>query len=268
MIRLSVTPRFFAPALLLVASLLLTSCVTVTESRLTKKASPEKAVENYTQLGLGYLQRGRPDLARQRLQKALDIEEDYAPANDAMGLLWQTEGEFDLAEEYFRKAIRTDGSFTRARHNLGRLFSQTKEYASAESELKRASGDRYYDNRVGAMNDLALNFYRQNKIEQAIDTYGQTLRIAPYNAEALVNGSTLLFEAQRYEESLKYFDRFDRLVQREQAAHNAHSLWLGIKLLTIQQDTRRTIALATDLKRNFPDSVEYRLYQESLTGAN
>ena len=66
--------------------------------------------------------------------------------------------------------------------------------------------------------------------------------MAPYNAEALVNGSTLLFEAQRYEESLKYFDRFDRLVQREQAAHNAHSLWLGIKLLTIQQDTRRTIA--------------------------
>ena len=73
------------------------------------------------------MQRGRPDLARQRLQKALDIEEDYAPANDAMGLLWQTEGEFDLAEEYFRKAIRNDGFlYPRARHNLGRLFSQTK----------------------------------------------------------------------------------------------------------------------------------------------
>ena len=265
MIRLSGS-HYFRSLLLVLAAACLTSCVTVTESRLTKKASPEKAVENYTQLGLAYLQKGRPDLARQRLQKALEIDENHAPANDAMALLWQSEGEFDLAEEYFRKAIRQDGSFTRARHNLGRLYSQIKEYGKAESELKRASGDRYYDNRVAAFNDLALNFYRQGKNEQAIDAYGEALRIAPFNAEALVNGSTLLFEAQRYDESMKYFDRFDRLVQREQIAHTAHSLWLGIKLLTIRQETQRSVALATELKRNFPQSVEYRLYQESLTG--
>lgn len=266
MIRLSGSHRF-RTVLLLAAASLLTSCVTVTESRLTKKASPEKAVENYTQLGLAYLQKGRPDLARQRLQKALEINEDHAPANDAMALLWQSEGEFDLAEEYFRKAIRNDGSFTRARHNLGRLYSQTNEFRKAETELKRASGDRYYNNRVAAFNDLAMNYYRQGKVEPAIAAYADALRIAPYNAEALVNGSTLLFEAQRYEESMKYFDRFDRLVQREQTAHTAHSLWLGIKLLTIRQETKRTVAYATELKRNFPQSVEYRLYQESLTGA-
>lgn len=267
MIRLQQTMRKGRHLLLVALALVLASCVTVTESRLTRKASPEKAVENYTQLGLAYLQKGRPDLSRERLQKALSIDADYAPANDAMGLLWQSEGEYDLAEEYFRKAISKDSAFTRARHNLGRLYVQTQEYRDAERELKTASGDRYYDNRIGAYNDLALNYYRQNKSADAIDAYNQTLRLAPYNAEALVNISTLLFEAQRYDESMKYFDRLDRLVQREQAAFTAHSLWLGIKLMTIYQDTQRAIVLASELKRNFPQSVEYRLYQESLSGA-
>ncbi len=256
-----------ASLLIVLLSLTLASCVTVTESRFTKKKSPEKAVENYTQLGLGYLQKGRPDWARQRLQKALAIDPDHAPANDAMGLVWQTEGEMDLAEEYFQKALSNDSSFTLARHHLGRLYSQLKRYDEADEYLNKAATDRYYDNRASAYNDLALNAYRQGNTEQAIESYGQTLRIAPYNVDGLVNISTLLFEAQRYDESLKYYDRFERLVQREQTRQSAHSLWLGIKLATLQQNTQRAIALATDLKRNFPESVEYRLYQDSLSGA-
>lgn len=263
MIRTTALFRLVTVAL----ALALASCVTVTESRFTKKASPEKAVENYTQLGIGYLQKGRPDMARQRLQKALKIDDSYAPANDAMGLVWQTEGEPELAEEYFRKALNEDSSFSLARHHLGRLYSQNKRYHDAEDYLQEAVEDRYYDNRAAAANDLAMNYYRQAKNAQAIDAYLQTLRIAPYNVEALVNVSTLTFEAQRYDESAKYFERFERLVQREQSQHTAHSLWLGIKLATISQNTRKAITLASELKRRFPDSTEYRLYQDSLSGA-
>src|SRR5690554_5832151 len=93
-----------------VLALTMVACVTVTESRITKKKSPEKAVENYTELGMGYLERNRPDLARKRIEKALSIDDKYAPANDVMGLLWQTEGEFDLAEEFFKKAMSQDKS--------------------------------------------------------------------------------------------------------------------------------------------------------------
>lgn len=247
-------------------ALLLASCVTVTESRLTKKKSPEQAVENYTQLGLGYIQNGHFDRARNRLQRALAINEHYAPANDAMGLLWQLEGEYDLAEEYFKKAIKQDRSFTQARHHLGRLYVQLQRYDEALKELKLATDNRYYEDRAGAFNDTALAYYRQNQPEQAIHAYRQTMRLAPYNAEGLVNISTLLFEAQNYQESLRYFDRFDRMVADERVDHTAHSLWLGIKLTTIFQSTERAIALASDLKRNFPESEEFRLYEESLSG--
>src|SRR5690554_7050214 len=120
--------------LTIVLALTMVACVTVTESRITKKKSPEKAVENYTELGMGYLERNRPDLARKRIEKALSIDDKYAPANDVMGLLWQTEGEFDLAEEFFKKAMSQDKKYTRARHNLGNLYLQLKQYDQAEKE--------------------------------------------------------------------------------------------------------------------------------------
>ena len=56
-------------------------------------------------MGLGYLNKGRPDWARDRLKKALDINPNDPEANDAMGLVWQAEGELDLSEEFFKKAI-------------------------------------------------------------------------------------------------------------------------------------------------------------------
>ena len=249
------------------AILSLQACVTVEESRFSKKASPEKAVENYTQLGLGYLQKGRPDWARDRLQRALEIDPNDPQANDAMGLVWQTEGELDLAEDSFKKALREDPKFTLARHHLGRLYARMKRYKEARDLLSEVANDRYYNNRVGAYNDMALNFFRMGNSQGAIEAYTQSLRLAPYNVDALVNISTLLFEAQRYDESLKYFDRFDRLVERDQTEHTAHSLWLGIKLLTIHQQTSRGVVLAAQLKQRFPDSEEYRMYQESLNGA-
>jgi len=249
---------------LMVSALVLSACVTVKESRFTKKASPEKAVENYTQLGLGYLQKGRPDWARDRLQRALEIDPEDPQANDAMGLVWQMEGELDLAEDSFKKALKYDPKFTLAEHHIGRLYLSMQSHKTARTHLEKAANDRYYNNRVGAYNDLALNFYRMDNANAAIEAYGQSLRLAPYNVDALVNVSTLLFEAQRYEESLKYFDRFDRLVERDQTEHTAHSLWLGIKLLTIYQQTQRTITLAGELKQRYPNSNEYRLYQESL----
>lgn len=245
----------------------LASCVTVTQSRLTKKASPDKAVANYTELGVGYLQHNHLDMARDRLNKALAINENYAPANDAMGLVWQMEGELELAEESFKKAIREDKKFTLAHHHLGVLYTQQQKFSQAEKELKIASNDPYYENRARAFNDLGMTYFKQNKTSDAMYAYGNTLRISPYDVDALVNLSTLKFEAQQYDESNKLFERLDRLVQREQTKHTAHSLWLGIKIATVAQQTQRAIKFASELKRQFPNSVEYKLYRDSLNGA-
>jgi type IV pilus assembly protein PilF len=250
--------------ILLCCSLFLSACVTTLDNRLTRKKDPEKAVENYTQLGLGYIQQGRFDRARARLKRALEINEDYAPANNAMALLLQSEHEPELAEEYFLKSVDLDDEFSQGQYNYGMFLMQHRRYEAACKHLKNAARDVEYQQRGKAYQQLGLCYYRDGKTDLAISTYERMLKFQRFNAPVLVNLATLLFEAQRFNESQKYFDRFTQVVERKQSQHSANSLWLGIKLARNMQNPEAIRGFAAELKANFPQSAEFKLYSESL----
>lgn len=250
--------------MLLCCSLVLSACVTTIESRLTRKADPEKAVENYTQLGLGYIGQKRYDTARQRLNRALEINPDYAPANNAMALLLQSEHEPEAAEEYFKKSIDLDSSFSQGQYNYGMFLMQNQRYSEACKHLKKAARDVEYQQRGKAFQDLGLCYYRDNKIDLAISTYERALNSQRFNAAILVNLSALLFEEGRYPESSAYFDRFLRVVSRKQVDHSANSLWLGIKIARKLERKELEKQHIKQLTKEFSQSKEYALYKESL----
>jgi len=250
--------------ILLCCSLFLSACVTTIESRLTRKKDPEKAVDNYTQLGLGYIQQGRFDRARARLNRALEIDSEYAPANNAMALLLQSEHEPELAEEYFLKSIDIDDDFSQGQYNYGMFLMQHRRHEEACPYLKNAALDVEYQQRGRAYQNLGLCYYRNGQVDLAITTYERMLKVQRFNAPVLVNLSTLLFEARRYDEAQQYFNRFTRIVERKQSQHSANSLWLGIKLNRLNQNEKTVKDFATQLKANFPQSAEYQRYSDTL----
>lgn len=245
---------------LLCGSLLLSACVTTVESRLTRKADPEKAVDNYTQLGIGYIHQGRYDRARARLNRALEIDPNYAPANNAMALLLQSEREPELAEEYFLKSIDLDSSFSQGQYNYGMFLMRDERYEKACQHLKNAAQDVEYQQRGKAFQELGLCYYRDGKVDLAISTYERMLKVQRFNAPVLVNLSTLLYEKGRYDDAQQYYNRFTRLVDRQKSQHSANSLWLGIRLTRVNKGADER-ALAEELRTKFPDSEEYKRYK-------
>lgn len=249
---------------LFVGSLILSGCVTTIESRLTQKADPEKAVYNYTQLGLGYIKQGRFDRARLRINRALEIDEDYAPANNAMALLLQSEHEPELAERYFLKSIDLDKGFSQSHYNYGMFLMQNKRYKEASKHLKIASEDVDYQQRSQAAQSLGLSYYLSRDVYSAITTYKKILKQQRFNAPVLVNLSTILFERGRHTEAQEYYDRFIRLVARNKSEHTANSLWLGIILGRVHKNYEHVEKFAHELKTSFPDSTEYERYLNTL----
>jgi len=250
--------------ILLCGSLFLSACVTTIESRLTRKADPVKAVDNYTQLGLGYIGQGRFDRARARLNRALEIDPDYAPANNAMALLLQSEREPELAEKYFLKSIDLDDEFSQGQYNYGMFLMQHKRYSEACQYLKNAARDVEYQQRGKASQNLGLCYYRDGKVDLAISTYERMLKGNRFNSPVLVNLATLLLEARRYDEAQHYYDRFTQIVERKQNQQSANSLWLGIKLGRINQNANAVKELSAQLKNDFSQSAEYELYRKTL----
>lgn len=250
--------------ILLCSSLLLSACVTTIESRLTRKADPAKAVDNYTQLGLGYIQQGKYDRARARLNRALEINSDYAPANNAMALLLQSEREPEVAEEYFLKSIDLDDEFSQGQFNYGMFLMQYQRYDEACEYLKNAARDVEYQQRGKAAQNLGLCYYRNGQIELAISTFERALQGQRFNTPVLVNLTTLLVETERYEEANAYYGRFLRIVERKQNKHSSNSLWLGIKLARHSENKAQEKKFAKLLAQKFPESKEYKLYKASI----
>lgn len=250
--------------LLIITSLLLSACVTVSDSALERKKSPEKAVENYTKLGLGYLQNKRYGRAKQRLDRALEIDPDSAQANEAMGLYYLTQGEAELAEEYYLTAIDLDSDYIPAKHRYGQLLMQQNKLEEACDYLAEVVEDVDYQQRAKAQQELGKCYYQKGDIEEAVATYKKSLRGRKYNASILLNLATVLFEQKKFSDAWQYYLRFDQLVAKKQSQHNSYSLWLGFKLANIAGDAKRSAQFVSQLTSQFPDSVEYKLYKKSF----
>lgn len=248
---------------LLCTSLLLTACVTTVDSRLTRKADPHKAVENYTQLGIGYIQQNRPDRARARIDRALEIDSDYAPAHMAMALLLQSENEPELAEQSFATAYDLDDEDSAVNYYYGLFLMQSQRYKEACPLLKVASSDITFQNRVKAYDTLGLCHYRAGERKNAISAYERSLKIQRFSAPTIVNLSTILYEDGQTEKALQYYRRFMNLVERNQSEHSAHSLWLGIKLARTNNDKTLERVFAKELESKHAGSTEYKLYKKS-----
>ena len=181
-----------------------------------------------------------------------------------MALLLQSESEPELAEEYFLISIDLDGGFSQGQYNYGMFLMQYNRYSEACKHLKNAARDVEYQQRGKAYQNLGLCYYRNGEMDLAISTYERTLKSQRYNAPILVNLTTLLVEAERYEEAMGYYERFLRIVERDQNKHSSNSLWLGIKLAQYFERQDQEKQLVSQLKQEFPKSKEYKLYKASL----
>ncbi len=90
MYRLSSAKRYFL-ALLLLAGFL-SGCVTTSDSRFSREADRDDAVDSFVQLGTAYIAQGNTERARTHLERALELDPQSAPALSAMGLVYRSEG--------------------------------------------------------------------------------------------------------------------------------------------------------------------------------
>lgn len=248
---------------LLVTALLITGCVTTSDSRFTKKADSQKALENYVALGQAYVQKGDIQKARKSLDRAADINAESPAVHNALASLWIAEDEPELAEEHFKLAIKYGAEFTPVKHRYGVfLYSQDRPEEACDM-FKQASKDTRYERRAQIFDDLALCQYHTGKVEQAIVSYKKSLRLDGQNVTAMISLATLLYDNDDMKGAVRYFGKFQKLVDKSESKHNAQTLWLGIKLARVSENKNRESSFILQLKNRYPDSAQYKLYKET-----
>lgn len=253
--------------LLIVAVLivLISACVTKTNSSLTDKANPNVAVERYVQLGLEYIKRDDLQRARRHLSRALEINPGDASANAAMGLIYHQESEDKKAEEFFNKALKADPNFTAGKTYYGAFLFSKQRFKEALSYFESASNDTRYEGRAQIFSNIALCHIKLNNNADAIDAYIKALQLDRFNGVALSGITELHIQQVQFDKAQHYYNRLVRLIREQGIQHTPQSLWQGIRIAHYFKSQEQALGLAYLLNDMYPDSAENAL-SETLLG--
>lgn len=245
------------PALYLSFAILLAGCVRTGGSvdPLSTEEGRNQARDAYIQLGIGHLQQGSTEKAKEPLRKALELDSSSAEAYSALAVVYQYELEPKLADESYRKAISLSDGETRILNNYGGFLFEQKRYKEAYAQYMKASEDTLYSERSRVFENLGLTALQLGRREEAKQHFEKALRLNSQRPTSLLQMAQLSLEDKDYVAARSYYAGFS-----QQARQTPQSLLLGIRLARVFEDRDQAASLGLQLKRLYPGTPEYQQY--------
>lgn len=228
---------------------LLQACVTAGPT----KSQNEKASAVNVQLGIGYLQQNKLELASEKLDKALRQDPNSAAAHNAYAILQDRLQQTEKAEYHYKRATTLDPKDSQANNNYGAFLCRNNRERESEKYFLRALDNPLYNTPEFAYTNAAICLLKINEREDAKEYLRKALAAKIDFAPALLTMSELLFNEGDYVQTKFYIDRYHL-----SAPATAKSLWLAIQN-TLELDSAGDVdELAQRLESEFPDSREYQ----------
>lgn len=244
----------------LATAIFLIGCSTTPTTPEPERNSAEvnELLQRQMDLAVGYLRNRDYARAKEKLNRALEIDDKYSPAHATYGLLFQAEGEIELAEKYFKNAIRFSPEDSQARNMYGAFLFSEKRFHEAVEQLEVASENRFYANRPVVFENLGRSYRRIGDLEGAEYAFTRAIQLNPEQAGATMELADIKFEQQNYVEARNLYRRYSQL-----APATSRSLWLCVRLSRIFKNYNEEASCGEALEGIFPNTDEYRFYKES-----
>lgn len=218
-----------------------------TESALAARARA------HVELGAAYLQQGKYEIALSEFNEATQIDPNYAPAYNGLGLVYAALGEDVKADAGYKKAIQLQPRSSESHNNYGSFLCSRKRYDESIKHFLEAVKNPLYSTPNLAYANAGICSARKNDIKSAEIYLTKALELQPLTHSA----ATQLAEIQ--------FNRGDAPAAKQTlqnalvASPSAETLWLGIKIERVLGDKDNVSSYALQLRRQYPNSEQTRL---------
>jgi tetratricopeptide (TPR) repeat protein len=189
---------------------------------------------------LGKQARSDKDLAGAiaSFQRATGYEPDFAEAWAQLGAAYREQGDDAKSEYHYRQALKLNPDLSTALYGLARILSARGETAAAEEYLERfqrGRGDPRRNSQATYLNSAGLEQMSQGKLEQALSSFEEALKLDSAFAIAAYNAGVALARLRRADEAII---SFQRAIELQPMLANAHYA-LGVLLKSKNKgDTR------------------------------
>lgn len=147
----------------------------------------------------------QPAEAISLLQKAVEIDPEYAIAHRELGWLLRGIDQYPEAEYHLRRAIELDSSNGWAYLYLGNLLWATGDLAAAEQAFKKAI--EIWPDGSPSYWGLALFYHHRERTQEAENLYKKALQIDPDDPEANLRFGIYLKDIGKYKKARVYLER-------------------------------------------------------------
>ena len=148
-------------------------------------ACTERNAVAHNNLGALRAERGRLDEAVVQIEKALEIQPDYADAHDNLGVVLTDQGRIEEAIVHLNKALAANPNLAGAHYNLARALFRRGSVDEAMTHYRKAL--EINPNYVEALNNYGALLAGRRRLDEAIAHYRKALEIDPAHANARRN---------------------------------------------------------------------------------
>ena len=190
----------------------LTACVTETTGELRPQSPPdlEEAAKINTQLGVDYARQGRFDVAEEKLRKAVDQNDRYAPAHGVLAYVLTQRGDREGAEREYRRALALAPDDAATHNNFGVFLCDLGKFKEADQAFRTALADRNYATPEAAWTNAGI-CQRQARDPRAEDSFREALKINPEYRAALAQIAQLTYKASDWARTDAFIKRYEKL---------------------------------------------------------
>ena len=159
-------------------------------SAFERVAKVDPSAITFYNLGTLYMKLGQPTAAKRALERALELNPEYADASNTLGALLAQNGDTPGALAHFRRALDAKPDYADALNNLGYTLFQTGQAQQAYEFYRRALELR--PDFPEALNNVGIFFGQQRDLEHAEAYFRQAVEKRPDYGEAANNLALVL----------------------------------------------------------------------------
>jgi Tfp pilus assembly protein PilF len=199
----------------------------------------EKDPQHQYSMGVFYLNSGQPAEAVKYLNRSVTLDPRYYLAYNALGLAASMQGNLPEAVKYYERCLQIAPDFSEARNNLGSVYQELGFIDKAEAEFLKVLSDRAYPTKELPNYNLARLYFtrgdldqamsyveaaiqlnsrfamahnlegliqeKQDKLADAIDSYGRAVKIVPDDVNFNFNLGAAFFKHGEWEKARDIF---------------------------------------------------------------
>ena len=246
--------RNFAKALgLVVASAILSGCVSSSTTNPKPKADDKEAAVQLYELGARYYRNGNYEFAKDRLQRALELDPKLGIAYSTLALTYVQLGVPRLAKENYEKAVRVEPRSYDVRNHYAVFLCREREFDEARKQFDKALDVYENDNAEVMLTNAGVCMASKPDYELAEEYFRRALEFKISYGEALLQLCSLKYKTKDFLTARAFCERY--------LSENPSSPAVLYLLSQVEKelgDDRASTDYTNQLLREFPNSNESR----------